>query len=651
MNKRYWGMSGVGSVAALAFGVACGNSFSGDDCKANRTCAETGGDSGSEGGSADQPEGGVPSGQGEGGDGTILGGAGGVGSVSGASGASGASDGECRVAADCSNDDPADGEEVCNSGVCGAGNPPPTVVAVTPKDSSVDNELDAKIVIKFSEPLDATTVTPATIRVLDGKTVVPGVLAPVDNTVTFTPTSPLALLAPYTVSVTTAVKDAQGAPLLSEYTSEFSTRDGAWKPVDVVVDRDAWRLSDGLPISSEGDVLVAWAGGDERNCPITARWFRRGVAVTTTVFDLATPLNDCGWVTSGGNAAGVASVAWRIPSSPHGTYVQQYRDGAWQANPSLVSKDTSGHDLHLAVAPSGVVTLFEHRAVPPTRWTTDAAGKWPTTASVVSSGDSSAPVSVAYDPEGNAFALWHSAASVGGIERIEVSRFDAATGKWSTAVDLPGSVAVNAPTVDNLRGVPVVAVDDEGGAMVLWSNGSANGKIMASRYSASTGWDAPEPISDTLVVESRYEPPALVFDGEVFVAAWTALEAGKRLTFTARCEVATGWGAYRKQQVNAADGTSALKMPRLVSDGRGTSLLVFAKGAEPTYSLVYQRYANGAWDALKAVPGGSVTNKYFEDSSRAVLALSMNSSGLAALSWGNYDDFERISVIRLASFY
>jgi hypothetical protein len=440
---------------------------------------------------------------------------------------------------------------------------------------------------------------------------------------------------------------------LSEYTSEFSTRDGVWYPVDAAKGSFN-KLSDGLPISSQGDVLVAWAGSEGRQCPITAQWFRKGVGLpaTTKVLDLA-PTSDCDYLSSGGNAAGVASIVWKIPNSAHGTYVQQYRGGAWQVNPSLVSKDINGHDLRVVVAPSGVATLFEHTDSGSQTWKTDAEGEWPATGNVVSSDIAFGPASVAYDAEGNALALWHSAPKVGAlIERIVVSRFDAVSAKWSTATDLPGSVAANAPTLHDLRGTPVVAMDDKGDAMALWVNASADGKLMASRYSRSTSWEAPEAISGALVVNAVYEPPALVFDGEAFVAAWTAQEAGKQYTFTARYDSTTGWGAYARQQVTAEDGTSALKMPRLVSDGRGTSLLVYAKGAAPTYTLVYQRYAHGAWNALKAVPGGSVTNRYFEEGGNAlVLALSMNGSGLAALSWANYDENYRISVIRLASFY
>jgi hypothetical protein len=653
MKKQYWGANGVGgTLAALTLVVACGDAFGdGSDCKANRTCEATGGDQGSDGGRPDDsPKGGADAAAGHaatGGDDT--------GSPGGAAGAAGAADLECHINADCSNDDPADGEEVCNNGECGAGNPPPTVVSVSPKDSSADIDVDAKVAIKFSEPLDAKTVTPATIRVLDGKTVVPGLLEYADSTVTFTPTWPLALLAPYTVVVTTGVEDADGAPLLSEYTSGFSTRDGAWTTVDAA-QGSFYALSNGLPISSQGDVLVAWAGNkvqnSELNCPITAQWFRTGVAAATkAVFDLA-PTSDCDYLSSGGNAAGVASIVWKIPGSGHGTYVEQYRAGAWQHNLSPVSKDTNDHDLGVAVGPSGVVTWFEHGTNDSKTWMTDAAGTWPATGAVVSNTGADGAMSVAYDADGNGLALWRAEAKIGsGNERIVASRFDAATSKWSIASDLPGSAAANPPTITNLRGIPVVAVDDEGDAMTLWVDASATGKLMANRYSQAGGWDTPEPISGATIVKLTSDAPALAFDGEAFMAAWVAEESGKYYTFTARYDATKGWGAAVRQQMTAADGTSALKMPRLVSDRRGNSLVVFATGAAPTYTLAYRRYARGAWEVLKGVEGGTLVNPYFESNGSAVLALSMNDSGLAALSWGNYDENYRISVIRLASFF
>src|SRR5205085_10306823 len=97
------------------------------------------------------------------------------------------------------------------------------------------------------------------------------------NQVTFTPTAPLALLGDYTVKVTTGVTDVAGAHLLEAFSSKFSVRDGAWHTaVDASNDR-ASTVSSALPISSSGEVLVAWTGTDGNHCPPRARRFLRGV--------------------------------------------------------------------------------------------------------------------------------------------------------------------------------------------------------------------------------------------------------------------------------------------------------------------------------------------------------------------------------------
>jgi hypothetical protein len=172
---------------------------------------------------------------------------------------------------------------------------------------------------------------------------------------------------------------------------------------------------------------------------------------------------------------------------------------------------------------------------------------------------------------------------------------------------------------------------------------------MASRYAQATGWAEPESISGVPVVSQANDPPALAFDGQAFVAAWTAQDAGKRYAYTARYDLKTGWDAYEKQQTTAADGTSAATMPRLVSDGRSNLLLVFAQGTAPTFTLMSQRYSHKAWGAIKALPSGTISDQNFEDQHRLPLSMSMN--GLAALAWTNADSVNYVRTVRLASFF
>jgi hypothetical protein len=394
--------------------------------------------------------------------------------------------------------------------------------------------------------------------------------------------------------------------------------------------------------------VLVWSGSASGYCPAWGRWFLRGVAATAAKSLAIAGQTECNFVSAGGNATGVSAVTWSEPDAANGTDVAQYRHGAWLAKPTLVSKSASADRLRLAVAPSGAVTLFEHTPGKSNVWTTDAAGNWPANGKLISTFSAQGRTSVAFDEDGNGVAVWRAKDPLNTeLQRIVASKLTSADGEWGNAVDLPGSITATA--VDGQRGVPTVAVDSKGDAMALWVDASRSGKLMASRYTHEDGWVEPEVISGALVVDLIEDAPGLTFDGRGFVAAWVAVDGDKGYTYSARYDLKTGWGTYEKQQTIVADGTSVARMPRLVSDGRGNLLLVFVKGKTPTYSLMYQRYANGAWSAITAVPGGTVTQPYFEGAD--ILPLSISANGLGALAWTNYDSANYVSTVRLASFF
>ncbi len=647
MNKQSWGIGWYGGAAAAAIAFvlsACGEGFTEGDCKASRTCAvASGGDDAgsvggkqSGGGDAMTVSGQAAAGQmaGVGGDGDVTVTVGGAGSA-------------CRVAADCSNDDPVDGEEACDQGSCLPGNPPPTVVSVTPDDKSVDVVLDGRVVIEFSEALDPASVTSTSIQILDGTTAVPGELAYADGKVTFTPDAPLALIAPYTVSVTTGVTDEAGAPLLADAVSTFSTRDGAWKAIDVV--KEQLKDMTAADITATGEVLLSWVAATP--CPVTARWFQKGAAVAPATVLSPVGEKHCGFVSAAANPAGVASVFWSDTDLKYNTYNRQYRAGAWSAVSQPLFSDADRSVIRPAVAPNGVAMLWRYGYADGVAkfWLSDSQGVWPAQATTISTQSLLPTMGLSFDAEGNALALWPETNGLT-YEQIVVSRFTAATSKWATATTLPGSVEPTA-TASQRRGAPAVAFDSGGDAMAVWVNASSGSKLMASRFSQKTGWAEPTTISGDLSVKPLFERPGLVFDGHDFVAAWSATEGGKQYTYTARYDLKAGWSPHEKRQGVVADGTSLLRTPRLTSDRRGNLLLVWVKGAAPTFTIVYQRFTGGAWSAIKAVPGGSISSATFESAGEDLI-LSANASGLAALTWASYDkDTGYLSGVRLASFY
>ena len=106
------------------------------------------------------------------------------------------------------------------------GKRPPKVVRTSPPPGKRDVALNATIGIVFSEPIDASTVNEASIRLLRDGVAVAGTGALIDAaqlTVAFFPTAPLAGATDYELLVTQAVHDLDGEPVEAPITVAFTT--------------------------------------------------------------------------------------------------------------------------------------------------------------------------------------------------------------------------------------------------------------------------------------------------------------------------------------------------------------------------------------------------------------------------------------------
>jgi hypothetical protein len=167
-----------------------------------------------------------------------------------------------------------------------------------------------------------------------------------------------------------------------------------------------------------------------------------------------------------------------------------------------------------------------------------------------------------------------------------------------------------------------------------------------SRFDPATSkWTTAKQVAASVGGSALYDAPAVVFDGETFVAAFTAEQGNKLSTFVTRFDSANGvWSTPEKRQAQQ-DPNSSERMPKLVTDGRGNLLLVYPSGASPSYKLYFQRYAKGAWSQTQLVAQAPTSSLY-------PWSLSSNADGLAAVVWGE-DDGNDLSAkkLQLASFY
>jgi len=517
------------------------------------------------------------------------------------------------------------------------------VVRITPESDARGVEPEVTITVRFDRPLAETSVTNKSVRLVRNWAEVGTVVSYQDGAVRLVPVQPLALLERYDVNIDQSVTSEAGETLRAPYTSTFEIRDGAWE-VSTVVEDDVASLPPALPMSNAGDFALLWSGSKGLPCPVRALDVRRGRPLQAPV-ELQLPTGGggsaCASLRVAGNARAALAAVWSASDKQRGSWVALRQGDEWGSAARLGDGIPNGSSS-IALAPGGGATLFADGVTGMGTWQADTGGHWSADQTLSSETATSTPSAV-YDAQGNGVVVWRSFDATSGREHILSAQLRQTNGGWNRAEALSGST-VSSPGKDTL-GIPGVAVDSAGGAWTGWV--SSDNAVLASHYNGES-WETPVRISGTFPSATRSEPPGLVFDGETFWVAWSGTAGSFTSTFVSRYDSATGWSAAQQLQ-QPADGASAAKMPRLVSDGRGNLLLVWVKAASSagSFPLLWRRYTRGAWGGINEVPNGNVlTNSVDSDS----LPLAMSESGVATAAWLERSQ-GKPKRIRLASFY
>ena len=100
---------------------------------------------------------------------------------------------------------------------------PPRVVDVQPSNRTIGVSPNTVIVVMFSEPMDPTTITNATVIISTVAGNIPSTVTPFGSAAIIKPTTDLAANTDYTVLVTTHVKDLAGNAMTDAFVSSFRT--------------------------------------------------------------------------------------------------------------------------------------------------------------------------------------------------------------------------------------------------------------------------------------------------------------------------------------------------------------------------------------------------------------------------------------------
>jgi len=192
----------------------------------------------------------------------------------------------------------------------------PVVVRTSPSPGKRDVPLNATIVIVFSEPVDAATLTTSSMRLLRATSPVAGTVTVLEGTGTVAVFTPAALLDPntdYEFVVTTAVTDLDGDALTQPLTVDFRTgQSEAGPPASIRVSPDTVYMTGGTyqmtaTVRDAGgnilvDQAVAWSTSDSTGLTVSATGLVTALAsstytVTATVTGLTASAANAGAAT------------------------------------------------------------------------------------------------------------------------------------------------------------------------------------------------------------------------------------------------------------------------------------------------------------------------------------------------------------------
>lgn len=346
-----------------------------------------------------------------------------------------------------------------------------------------------------------------------------------------------------------------------------------------------------IAVDSSGNVMAVWAQTEKRtnadgtNSYINNIYANRYVMGkgwgTATVIDQSDYPADNPQigVDSSGNFIAVWHQAWNtVNGTNYGIYASRYSvANGWQ-KPTTLFADTNRTDIS-------------------------------------ANGD----IQLAVDSSGNAVAVWSVYDWSWNHTSVRANRYISGN-NWSGTENL-STESVQAAFSPN------VAMDNKGGAMVVWSQESGTSKssqgIQAVKYTAGSGWGTPKQIEDKTVAATRSgSAPQIVFDANGnAIAAW--YQYGEPGIFATRYTPSAGWETA--QAILDVENTSYDDGVKLAIDNDGNAMAIWNQSGGKLYANRY--IAEQGWGETEIVdPNGA---DYSEQ-------IAFDSQGNAVAVWGNY---------------
>jgi hypothetical protein len=470
---------------------------------------------------------------------------------------------------------------------------PPTVTSFLP-NASTGVSRTTEISATFDEALLAETVTATNLRLTRGSTAVPGTVTydATGHKLTFAPERALDLLASYTVTAGTGLKDQAGNSLAAERSWSFKTADGSWQGFQRLDAADATSANPDIAVDAEGNVATVWSN------QASSGWY-----------EIQTAMKPAG--------AGWGSVGTLSTPGNHYAVMPKVRfDG--QGNALAVWTEVDG------TLGSNGASAWSARYVKGQGW--QAATQLDSNLLNVQE------VSLAVDAQGNAFAVWARPVGPGRLGNPDVwaARFTPAGG-WQAPVRV-GSDA-NIGTYDKAE-QPQVALDAAGNAYVLWVQTTSDAPVWFARYQAGSGWQPAVSLGATRLGDPFAPRLAVSPSGQV-TALWNSfVYAGGPYRFDLWWStLASPAGNWSTPALLENDDAGNAMGQVLVADSAGNFHAVWRQYASEFHSnVLHRQYTPGTgWGAV-----GTVSTAAGDFDNNRALSVVADRNGNLMAAWGVY---------------
>ncbi|MBF0361356.1 MAG: hypothetical protein HQK49_10105 [Oligoflexia bacterium] len=239
--------------------------------------------------------------------------------------------------------------------------------------------------------------------------------------------------------------------------------------------------------------------------------------------------------------------------------------------------------------------------------------------------DASLPA-VAMDKNGNAIITWYQ--SDGVTEQIFKSEYR--NGSWTHPTSLSDNISPDGQDAD----LPAVAMDNNGNAIITWhqSNGS-NNQIFKSEY-RNGSWTHPTSLSDNISTDGQdaYSPVVAMDNNGNAIISWRQSDGSKLQIF--KSEYRNGSWTHPTSLSNniSPDGQDASSQ-KVAIDDNGNAIITWVQLDGSKWQIFKSEYRNGSWTH----PTSLSDNISLDGQNTDWPVVAMDNNGNAIITWRQLD--------------